>query len=282
MSITLFLAIGVACVSTLIVISARKEPLDGKLAAAGMRGLEARTRYNTLRAVAALVGALMACLLTSQCFSRAGIWSFQDTLLLLMLLTLVGFRAPDFWLISRRNARQRAMVNALPDVLDRFSANVLQNGSLATALDSAIETAGTLSRDLAEELLIVRLELKAGVPEREALENLGSRTALAETRMLALLLPVDNEQSDIAFGDVPAVAGSDRDKYQKARADVYRALLRSVDLAALAGKKESGVEASLKSTAHKLIETAEPSLPGGAASALAEELAGKLAAALKI
>ncbi len=107
-----------------------------------------------------------------------------QVLLVSVILAIIGFFLPNFWLSQRIRQRQRLIQNALPDVLDLLVVCV----EAGLALDGAIAkiTAPDLSTGtpLHEELRRVHLEFRAGRPRAEALRALSERTGVDEVRTI--------------------------------------------------------------------------------------------------
>lgn len=96
-------------------------------------------------------------------------------LLYSIVLALVGFYLPNFWLHHKITKRKERMLEAFPDALDLMVVCV----EAGTGLDAAINRVGEEMklghRELSEEFKLLSLELRAGKPRRDALKNLALR-----------------------------------------------------------------------------------------------------------
>jgi tight adherence protein C len=100
----------------------------------------------------------------------------------------LGYVAPGVWLDRRRAARQRALVNGLPDALDLLvvcvEAGLGINASLARVARETVRSHPGLSA----EFELVTLETRAGKSSTEALRALAERTGVAEVSALVSML----------------------------------------------------------------------------------------------
>lgn len=106
-------------------------------------------------------------------FPAAPLLSFSVT----ALSICVGFFGPDAWLSNRIEARQKAIRRALPDMLDMLMVSVEAGLGFDAALKKVVaSTRGPLS----EEFAVVLQEIQGGLPRREALQHLTTRTGAAQ------------------------------------------------------------------------------------------------------
>ena len=105
-----------------------------------------------------------------------------------LVLALVGYYAPSFYVGYRTSERQRAIRNGLPDALDLLTVCV----EAGSGLDQAVAKAGEELRlphpALAEELSLLTTEIRAGKTRVEAFRNLSKRTGVDEVRSLVSML----------------------------------------------------------------------------------------------
>lgn len=101
-----------------------------------------------------------------------------------LVLVAIGFFLPDFWLRNRVKARRRAIVNALPDVLDMLMVCVEAGMGFDAALARVAEQPEARSSPLHQELQRTSLEVRAGRPRAEALRALGERTGAQEVKTM--------------------------------------------------------------------------------------------------
>jgi tight adherence protein C len=99
-----------------------------------------------------------------------------------------GLYGPEMWLQQVSKSRKTRIINGFPDALDLLVVCI----EAGLGLDAAIfRTGAELSLahpDLCEELHLVSLELRAGLPRSQALSNLGWRADIPEVKSLVSLL----------------------------------------------------------------------------------------------
>jgi tight adherence protein C len=101
---------------------------------------------------------------------------------------LLGWMLPFVGLKRRIRHRQRGMARSLPDALDLLVVCVEAGLGLNQALVRVSEELDQAHPVLSEELALVGLEMRAGIPREEALKNLALRTGLDEVRSLVTML----------------------------------------------------------------------------------------------
>ncbi len=154
-----------------------------RLVAAGYRSQATVPVFYGLKTASSL---LLTLLLGWGTFLVQQDWS--AVLLPAMAAAFFGYEAPD-WILSRMiRARGARLRRALPDALDLLVLSVEAGQSLdqATA-DAAVELRRPCP-DLAAELTLLHLELRAGTSRPEALRHLADRNPEAEMRRLSSLL----------------------------------------------------------------------------------------------
>ncbi len=108
-----------------------------------------------------------------------------NLLLVSLILGVMGFFLPDFWLSQRIKARKRLITNALPDVLDLLvvcvEAGMGLDAAVAKVTDPDVIPTPT---PLHTEMRRMHLEFRAGRPRSEALHALGVRTGVDEVRKI--------------------------------------------------------------------------------------------------
>jgi tight adherence protein C len=96
-----------------------------------------------------------------------------------LVLGVIGFFLPDFWLSQRIKERKRAISNALPDVLDLLVVCVEAGMGLDAAVAKVTDPdAIPVPTPLHKEMRRMHLEFRAGRPRTEALRALGERTGV--------------------------------------------------------------------------------------------------------
>jgi len=105
-------------------------------------------------------------------------------LLVSAMLGGLGFFLPDVWLRFRTRQRQRAVMNALPDVLDLLMVCVEAGMGFDAAVARVAEQPGSQAGPLHQELLRMHLEVRAGRPREEAMRALADRLGTEEIRSI--------------------------------------------------------------------------------------------------
>lgn len=100
----------------------------------------------------------------------------------------LGYTIPGFFVAYRKNGRQRAIQNALPDALDLLTVSVEAGSGLEQAVAKASEELGLAHPVLAEELRLITSETRAGKPRAEAMRNFAARTGVDDVRALVAML----------------------------------------------------------------------------------------------
>lgn len=114
-------------------------------------------------------------------------------------LAAAGWIAPGFFVGRRARSRQRELQRALPDALDLLVVCVEAGLGLNQAMLRVAQEIRHVSALIGDELGLVNLEIRAGVPRQDALRNLGTRTGVPELRSLgAMLIQTDRFGTSIA------------------------------------------------------------------------------------
>jgi len=102
-----------------------------------------------------------------------------------VILALVLFFLPDYWVLTLREKRQDAIRSQAPDVIDQLTICV----EAGLGFDAALSrVASTSDGPLAEELQRTMSDMSAGVPRAQALRILGDRVQIPEIRQLVTAL----------------------------------------------------------------------------------------------
>jgi tight adherence protein C len=99
-----------------------------------------------------------------------------------------GFMLPSFWLESLIRKRRAKIVRELPDVLDLLVIAVEAGLGLDSAIRRVAKEVKISSPLLCNELNLVSLELKAGIPRQMALRNLAARCGVEDISSLVTML----------------------------------------------------------------------------------------------
>lgn len=111
----------------------------------------------------------------------------------------LGWVGPTLHVRSRARARQKEIQRALADALDLLVVCVEAGLALNQALVRVAEEIRHVSAVTSDEMTLVNLEIRAGVPRDEALRNLGDRTGVADLQSLvAMLVQTDRFGTSVA------------------------------------------------------------------------------------
>jgi len=109
----------------------------------------------------------------------------KNTLIAFALLGILGFFGPDAWLTRKIDDRRKAMLRALPDLLDLLVISV----EAGLGFDSALaRVVSTVPGPLSEEFFRMLQETRVGVSRREAMRHLTERTDVNELRSFLLAM----------------------------------------------------------------------------------------------
>jgi tight adherence protein C len=148
-----------------------------RLSLAGFRDPQAAEVFYAAK----LFGPVLAAVL-------AGFVIRSDVFFWFVILSAVGFLAPDLWLTTAITRRRERVRLSLPDALDLLV--ICMEAGLG--LDQAMIRVGrelSLSHpDLSDEFLLINLEQRAGKPRLEAWRNMAGRTGLEVVRSFVSML----------------------------------------------------------------------------------------------
>jgi tight adherence protein C len=139
----------------------------------------------------------------------------------------LGWRLPGGFVNACREARQRALMEGFPDVLDLLVACTEAGLGLNAALERVVEQMPASHPELSAELSLVNAEIRAGVDRSTALRNLADRTGLDEIRGLVSLITHSARLGTGIAGTLRIYADEFRD----------RRMQRAEELAAKVGTK---------------------------------------------
>jgi tight adherence protein C len=100
----------------------------------------------------------------------------------------IGWVMPRLYVRLRLHRRQREIRRVLPDALDLLVVCIEAGLGLNQALVRLARDIREASPELARELALANLQIRAGSPREEALRGLAERTGLREIRMLVTTL----------------------------------------------------------------------------------------------
>lgn len=137
---------------------------------------------------------------------------------------VLGWMVPYFYVKRRMKHRQRELQRALPDALDLLVVCVEAGLGLNQALMRVSEEMDRISSDLADELTIVTLQIRAGTPRGEALKNFAERTGLPDVRSLVGVL-VQTDRFGTSVGNALRVHSENLRDKRRQRAEEEAAKL---------------------------------------------------------
>ncbi len=158
---------------------AEMSKLRTKLSTAGIRGERAPMIFLGSKTILGL-GCMAVALLI--CYAKN--MDLQHLFGYSIFAAGLAFMAPNVWLSMAASKRAQQVRNGLPDGLDLMVISV----EAGLGLDAAVQRVGDEMKNvhpvLAEEFQIATWETQMGIPRAEALDNLATRTGLAEMRSL--------------------------------------------------------------------------------------------------
>ncbi len=99
-----------------------------------------------------------------------------------------GFMLPDLWIYLTAKSRAEEIRHGLPDCLDLMVVSVEAGLGLDAALLRVSSEMGKVHPELAEEFMLVNMEIQMGLSRAEALRNLAIRTGVPEIKSLSAML----------------------------------------------------------------------------------------------
>ncbi len=116
-----------------------------------------------------------------------------------LVLAVLGFYLPTFWLAWKAQARKTEIQQSLPDALDLMVVCVEAGLGLGAAIQRVGEEVALASPALSGELALVNQEMLAGVSRSDALRNLAERTGVEDVySLVAMLIHTDRLGTSIA------------------------------------------------------------------------------------
>ncbi|KPJ51382.1 MAG: hypothetical protein AMJ38_00675 [Dehalococcoidia bacterium DG_22] len=133
----------------------------------------------------------------------------------LMVMAIIGFSLPLFWLRTAVRSRQRLIVKNLPDALDLITTCV----EAGLGLDAALAKIGEQTKGpLAQELSQTLREVTMGRLRREALSDLGERTGVPELISFVNAI-IQAEQLGVSIAHVLKVQSDQMRTHRRQRAE---------------------------------------------------------------
>jgi tight adherence protein C len=117
-----------------------------------------------------------------------GLYLHLQTLLFALVLAIVGYLLPSYWLYHQFNERRLQIFHTLPDVLDLITVCVEAGLSMDAALIKTTETPQFANDPLAKEIKIATMETRAGKPRIESLRDMAERTMVDDVKAFITML----------------------------------------------------------------------------------------------
>ncbi len=122
-----------------------------------------------------------------------------QVMLVSIAVAVFGFYLPDIWLKIRTANRKDKITRGFPDALDLLVVCVEAGMGLDAAINRVAEEISLSNKILSDELKVLNLELRAGKPRRDALQDLAVRTGLEDvSSLVTLLIQTDKFGTSIA------------------------------------------------------------------------------------
>lgn len=108
--------------------------------------------------------------------------------LIALILAILGYLLPSYWLYHQYNERQLQIFHTLPDVLDLITVCVEAGLSMDAALIKVTETPQFANNPLAREIKTATMETRAGKPRIESLKDMAERTMVDDVKSFVTML----------------------------------------------------------------------------------------------
>ena len=161
----------------------------------GFRSDNALPVFYGLRIVCTLL-MLMVCVMLESNMQQNAVMKLG----LLFSGVAAGWILPRFMLEKKVAKRQEILRLSLPDALDLMVVSIEAGLGLDQAIQHVARELGPSHPQLAEEMSLVTLEMRAGKRRSEALRNFAERTGEAEFRKLVAIL-IQNDRFGTSMGE---------------------------------------------------------------------------------
>lgn len=150
-------------------------------------GYRAPTALNVFYALKALLAVILptAVLMAAPFFPEM---QTSVVIFVIMAASATGVIGPNIYLQRKIDRRQRALRHGFPDALDLLVVCVEAGLGLSTAIQRVAEEIYVGHPELADDMMLVTTEIRAGIDSVTALRNLAIRTGLNDIRGLVTLL----------------------------------------------------------------------------------------------
>ncbi|PKN10458.1 MAG: pilus assembly protein [Deltaproteobacteria bacterium HGW-Deltaproteobacteria-7] len=163
---------------------------------AGVRRRNALVVFFGFKAVCAIclsMGFLVAILLFRPKVPLMG------AMVLVILLSLVGFYLPNLWLSLKTSRRQDAFLQGFPDALDLLAVCAEAGMGLDAAIKRVGEEMRLSNKVLSDEFGMLNLEMRAGKERKEAMKSMADRVNLEDvSSWVSLLIQTDKLGTSIS------------------------------------------------------------------------------------
>lgn len=163
-----------------------------------------RAGYRRPEAVLAFLGAKAICAVALPVAWMAIGYALAkpvgNLITLSLVLGVVGFYLPTFFMGYRQSQRYREIQSALPDALDLMVVRVEAGLGLGAALQRVGQELRLACPQLSDELALVNQEMQTGLSRMDSLRNLAERTGVEEIySLVAMLIQTDRLGTSIAM-----------------------------------------------------------------------------------
>lgn len=156
-----------------------------RLTRSGFLGRDAVAVYLGARVAALMLATIGALVFLPWVVLKGG---NLGALILVATLALGAMLGPDDYVNRRRNLRIMEYRDGFPDILDLLVASVEAGLSLDAAVGRVADEMARRHPNLAEQLRVLTLELRAGKPRKQAWSALADRLGIDEARSFATML----------------------------------------------------------------------------------------------
>ena len=136
--------------------------------------------------------------------------------LYLLIAAVIGYFLPSFWVKQRIDKRQKAIIRALPEVVDLLNLAVGAGLDFMIALGKVVER--SMPNPFVEELREVYQEVKVGKPRSEALKAMAYRIHLPDVSSFVRTL-IQAERMGTPISDVLGVQAEEARRWRFQRAE---------------------------------------------------------------
>lgn len=192
-----------------------ESPMRLRFMHAGWRSVMVPTIFFALKTLLALGLPLLVILFASDMMQRG---EGARLMLLLSLLSAIGFYLPNLLLNRAVRKRQQEIFENFPDVLDLLTLCIEAGLSLDQAFLRVTREIELKSKVLAQELQLVLLELRTGFSKEVALRHLALRTGVEDIDLLVAML-IQTDRFGTNIGDALRVHSDNLRTQRRQRAE---------------------------------------------------------------